>query len=88
MSLKSKQDLRPSTVVKLSVPKDPAPLIVQQLAVGTYFSLKNSAAVYVKTDETLASGYRCFVVNTGLLKHISSTTEVEKVYSGVSINIS
>lgn len=78
---------RPSTLVRLNKPVPKAPVVVQDLSVGTYFSLINDDKIYVKTDETLARGYRCLVASTGTLEAIDRNAFVNEVYKKVTINV-
>lgn len=82
------KDSRPNTKVKVNKPKELPTLYLQGLATGAYFKTTNSDKVFIKTDETFGSGYRCLDISTGYLQGVAANAVVEVLYKNVEITIS
>lgn len=78
---------RPTTAVLLTKPKAAPPIILSELGVGAYFTLPNSAKVFIKTDETLGKGFRCLDVDSGCLSPIAQDALVAIHYKKVRIEV-
>lgn len=78
---------RPTSFVEVNTPKEPKYKTVRDVAPGCWFKPRHVKTIVVKTDETLGTGYRCFVPATGVLKCMSADTEVEVIYNNIKIDI-
>lgn len=81
------RDIRPGTLVNVSVPQNAVPPKLCDLKTGTWFEINGDSNVYVKTDETLGRGYRCFRVADGHLEHVNSDTVIHKIYHSVTVSV-